>query len=145
MGFLTKKDILNIQRDARKFMVSEQAATVSLVWTSSQPGNYDPLFHQYDSAPRKDRLDGVKAEKVILSAPLIKRLGFATAKVGETLFRFLPEVELEKPDLEIHHNGIVFYPVLLNPTEQEILDMVLGDYGVFKGIVCSAIKIKHSD
>ena len=140
MGFLTKKDVLKIQRDARKFMVSEQTATVSLVWSSSQPGNYDPLFHQYDSTPRKDRLDGVKAEKVIVTAPMIKRLGFATVKVGETLFRFLPEIELEKPDLEIHHNGIIYYPMLLNIQEQDILDTTLGDYGILKNIVVHKCK-----
>ena len=142
MGFLTKKDILQIQRDARKFMASEQAATVSLVWASSQPGNYDPLFHQYDSAPRKNRLDGVKAEKVILTATMIKRLGFATIKVGETLFRFLPEVELEKPDLEIHHNGVIYYPLLLNLQEQDILDMMLGVGALFKCILGTKVKIR---
>jgi|GEM_PF-6106127 len=139
MRFLTPLQQQKLVKDAERLLLSPLAVTVTLQWTAQQVGQFDTLFHQYDGVPIKNTLD-VQAHKTILTEPMLKRLGFGTVKVGDVVFRFSRSTDLVKTDLVIIHNAVTYYPVLLNPTEQELLESVVGEVGLFKAVLGSKVK-----
>jgi len=140
MSFLDKYDVFKMKQDADRLLLSHHAVSITLEWRLKvNNGTYDKIYHQYDGGTEvTKRLENIKAEKVIVTPIHIERFNFGVAKVGDVIFRFSRDLELDdKANLVIINSELKFYPLIFDAESEELINVAIGNSQLFQSLLCS--------